>query len=120
MEEILPNLKDSFTSNIEIKVDEANLTLSMIIKRKEIRGGFATPKEVRNMLQIFGGLKEKLPMEINIDDKAKKIDLKFQNKADLEKIKVVMDNIWDRTIEILEKAIAGDFGILKEIGDIEG
>ncbi|MFX0138070.1 MAG: hypothetical protein ACFFDN_30790, partial [Candidatus Hodarchaeota archaeon] len=117
MEEILPNLKNLFTSAIEIKVDEANLTLSMIVKRKEIRGDFATPKEVRNMLKIFGGLKENIPMEIEIDDKAKKIDLKFQNKADLEKIREIMDNIWDRTIQILEKAIAGDFGILKDIGD---
>ncbi|MFX1452686.1 MAG: hypothetical protein ACFFCM_17745 [Promethearchaeota archaeon] len=119
MEEILPNLKNLFIKNIETKVDEANLILSIIVKKKEIRGDFATPKEVRNMFQIFGGLKEKIPMDIKIDDKAKKIHLKFQNKADLEKMRKVMDTIWDHTIQILEKAIAGDFGILKDIGEIE-
>ncbi len=119
MEELLPNLKNLFKSTIEIKVDDANLTLSMIIKSKETRGGFATPKEIRNMLQIFGGLKEKIPMDIEINDKAKIIDLKFQNKADLKKVQTVMDRIWDHTVEILERAIAGDFGVLKDIGEIE-
>ena len=71
------------------------------------------------MLQIFGGLKEKIPMEIEIDEKAQIIDLKFQNKADLEKVQKIMDKIWDRTTQILEKAIEGDFGVLKEIGDVE-
>ena len=119
MEDILIDLKEILTSAIDIKVDKAKLSITMQIKSDNIRGDLATPKEVENMLKIFGGLKEEIPMEIEIDNKNQKINLKFNNKNDLDKIQKLLDKIWDRATHMIEQAIAGDFSVIKDLGDIE-
>jgi len=69
------------------------------------------------MIHILGGLKEDILMKINVDNNTRNIKLKFQTKEDLEKVKKVLDNIWERTIHIFEELEKGNSSILRGIGD---
>lgn len=116
MEEIIPSLRNMLKQAIEHKVDENNLKITLIVK-KEVIGPLAEPDEVTTMFQMLGGLKEEIPMEINIDNKAQKINIKFQTKEDLNKIRAIINTIWDNTVDLLEEFIAGDLTRLKDIPD---
>lgn len=116
MEEIIHSLRNILKQAIEHKVDENNLKITLIVK-KEVKGPLAEPDEVITMFQMLGGLKEEIPMEINTDNKAQKINIKFQTKEDLNKIRAIINTIWDNTVDLLEEFIAGDLTRLKDIPD---
>lgn len=118
MEELIGQLKEMLASTIEIKVDENNLVITMIVKSKnQLSRNLANPNEVKTMLRMFGGMKEEIPMEIEIDNDAQKINMKFREKNDMEKVRKVMDNIWDQTAFILNQVIEGNWDVLKDIED---
>ncbi|MFX1338813.1 MAG: hypothetical protein ACFFDK_09405, partial [Promethearchaeota archaeon] len=77
----------------------------------------AEPHEVKDMLRILGGLIEDVSIEIEIDNNARNIKLKFQNKEDLEKVKSVLDHIWERTLYIFEELEKGNTNTLRGVGD---
>ena len=120
MEEILPS-KDVLKEATKIEVDEENLVLKLTVKSKiDLKNDFASPIEVKEMLQIFGGLKEDIPMNIRVDNKAQKIEFKFDSKDNMNKIHSILNSLWDRVENLLRQVIAGDLSGLEEIGDIDG
>ncbi len=118
MAEILELFKSKLQSVIEVDCDENNLIIILNVKGEIQKSDIlAEPHEVKDMLRILGGLKEDVSMEIEIDNKARKIKLTFQNKEDLEKVKSVVDNIWERTIHIFDELEKGNNNILRGVGD---
>lgn len=119
--EKMDNLKEMLKEATEIEVDKDNLVLTLIVKSKiELKEDFADPKEVIEMLQMFGGLKENVPMEIRVDNEAQKIEFVFKSKDDMNKIHEILRNLWDRVVNLLSQVMAGDLSGLKEIDDIDG
>jgi len=118
MAEILEIVKSRLESSLEVNVDENNLIIILNVK-KEIQKSdiLAEPHEVKDMIRILGGLKEDVSMEIEIDNNARNIKLTFQNKEDLEKVKNVLDNIWERTIHIFKELEKGNTNTLRGVGD---
>ena len=45
--------------------------------------------------------------------------MKFKNDGDLKRVKDIMDNLWDRTVQLLQQVLEGDLSGLKEIADID-
>ena len=117
----MTGLKDMLKEATNIEVDEDNLVLKLIVKSKiDLKDDFASPNEVKEMLQMFGGLKEDVPMEIKVDSEAQKIEILFDSKDDMNKIFEILKNLWDRVVKLLNQVIAGDLSGLKEIDDIDG
>ena len=118
MAEIMELIKDKLKSVLEVNYDENNLVIIINVKgeiqKSEI---LAEPNEVKDMLRILGGLTEDVSMDIEIDNKARNITLSFQNKEELEKVKRVLDNIWERTIHIFDELEKGNNSILRGVGD---
>ena len=120
MEEILDLLRNRLASSIEFNMDEKNLIISIILKQKErITGNIAEPNEIKDMLRMLGGLKEDIPMDTEINNETGHILLKFNNKNDMDKVKEVLDNIWDRIIMIFNNLGPGNYDIIKDMGDFE-
>jgi len=69
------------------------------------------------MERNLGGLTEDVSMDIQIDNKARTIKLTFQNKEDLDKVKIVLDIIWDRTIHLFNELEKGNNNVLRGVGD---
>ncbi|MFW9946081.1 MAG: hypothetical protein ACFFBZ_00995 [Promethearchaeota archaeon] len=118
MEELYPVLKDMLKESIEIKVDRPNLTIYLNLK-KPIKGNIADPKEIIIMLKMFGGLREDIPMDINIDNEIQQIALKFQNEASFNKIQVIIETIWENTVNLLIEVTKGNFNIINDIPDVD-
>ena len=111
-------IKDKLKSIIEVNYDEKNPVIILNVKGEIQKSDIlAEPNEVKDMLRILGGLTEDIPMEIEIDNNARNIKLIFQNKDDLDKVKIVLDNIWERTIHIFKELEKGNANILRGIGD---
>jgi len=120
MEEIIPILRDMLKEVTEIKLDKENLVLTIIVNPKtEIKGILADSNEVKTMFHMFAGLKEDIPMNIIVDNEYQTIYLKFQTMEDLNKIKVIMDIIWDKTVDLLEQVISGDLNGLNDIREVD-
>ena len=118
MAEILELIKSKLQSVVEVDCDENNLIIILNIKGEIQKSDIlAEPHEVKDMLRILGGLTEDISMEIEIDNKARNIKLTFLNKEDLEKVKSVLDNIWERTIHIFGELEKGNNNILRGVGD---
>jgi hypothetical protein len=118
MEEILDLIKERLASVLDIRLDEDNLSITLIIKRREqIIGNLAEPNEVKDMLRMLGGLKEDPPMNIQINNAAGEIILKFQSKEDLNNVKDILDGIWEKTIAIFEDLVKGNYEVIKDMGD---
>ena len=118
MAEIIELLKNKLKSVIEVDCDENNLIIILnIIGEIQKSDILAEPDEVKGMLRILGGLTEEVSMDIEIDNKARNIKLSFQNKEDLENVSGVLDNIWDRTINIFDELEKGNNNILRGVGD---
>ena len=117
MAELLELVKSRLESAIEVNVDDKNLFIIINVK-KEIQKAdiLAEPYEVKDMLRILGGLTEDVPMEIEIDNNARIIKLTFQNKEDFQKVKNVLDHIWERTIHIFEELEKGKTNTLRGVG----
>ncbi len=118
MEEILPSLKGMLKDAIDIKSDVTRLGIIITVLNK-IKGNVADPDEILVMLKMFGGLKEDVPMEINVNNETQIIELKFQTEEDFKKIQKIMETIWDDAVDMLEQASQGDFSRIKNIPNID-
>jgi len=118
VEELLPSLKGILKEAIEIKADALKLAISMTVKN-DIDGVVAEPEEIIIMLKMYGGLREDIPMEIDIDNDAQNITLKFQNEEDFKKIEKIMENLWDNAVDLLVQVMEGDISRIKEIPNLD-
>ena len=118
MEEILPSLKGMLKDAIIIKSDATKFEISITILNK-INDNVADPEEILVMLKMFGGLKEHVPMEIDINNETQIIELKFQGEEDFKKIQKIMETIWDDAVDMLEQTIKGDFSRIKAVPNID-
>ena len=118
MEEILPSLKRMLKDATIIKSDATRFEITITVLNK-IKGNVADPDEILVMLKMFGGLKEDVPMEININNETQIIKLKFQTEEDFKKIQKIMETIWDDAVDMLEQASQGDFSRIKNIPNID-
>jgi hypothetical protein len=118
MEEIFPLLKDMLNQSIEIKKRESDLLVSLIVKSK-VKGNLAEPEEIIIMLKMFGGLREDIPIDININNEEQLIDLKFDNKENFKKVSLMMDKIWDNAVEMFTQLVNGNYKVIKDIPEIE-
>ena len=118
MEEILPRLKGMLKDATVIKSDATRFEITIKILNN-IKGNVADPDEVLVMLKMFGGLKEDVPMKIDINNETQIIELKFQNEEDFKKIQKIMETIWDDAVDMLEKTVQGDNSCIKDIPNID-
>ena len=118
MEEILPSLKGMLKDATIIKSDATKFEITITILNK-IDGNVAEPDEVLIMLKMFGGLKEDIPMEIDIDNEAQNITLKFQNEEDFKKVEKIMETLWDDAVDLFVEATEGDLSRIKDIPNID-
>ena len=118
MEEMLPSLKAMLKESIALTFEKETRLISMEIK-KEVKGKIADKEEIIIMLKMFGGLREDIPMRINIEDRSQKINIAFDTDEDFEKIREIFINLWDNTVELLEKTIQGDFKQITDIPNVD-
>ncbi len=118
MEEILPQLKSMLKDATVIKSDATKFEIIITILNK-IDGNVAEPDEIIIMLKMYGGLREDIPMEIDIDNDAQNITLKFQNEEDFKKVEKIMETIWDNAVDLFIQAIEGDLSRIKDIPNID-
>ena len=118
MEEILPRLKGMLKDATVIKSDATKFEITITILNK-INGNVAEPDEIIIMLKMYGGLTENIPMEIEIDNDAQNITLKFQNEEDFKKVEKIMETIWDNAVDLLTQAFEGDLSRIKDIPNID-
>lgn len=118
MEEILPILKGMLKEAIEITTDASKLAISMTIK-KNIDGVVADPDEIIIMLKMYGGLREEIPMQIDIDNEEQIITLKLQKEEDFNKIAKILETLWDNAVDMLIQAMEGDLSRIKDIPNID-
>jgi hypothetical protein len=118
MEEILPRLKGMLKEATVIKSDVTKFEIVITVVNS-INGNVAEPDEIIVMLKMYGGLKEDIPMEIDIDNDAQKISLKFQNEADFKKVAKIMETLWDNAVDMLTSAMEGDISRIKYIPNID-
>lgn len=118
MEELFTTLKNRLKNSIEIKADQPNLIISIIIK-SEVKGKIAEPDEVLVMLKMFGGLREEVPLDIEIDNENRKINLKFENMENFEKILDITTKIWDNAVDMLIQVTDGNFDVIRDIPDVD-
>ena len=111
MEELYPKLSDSLKKVIEIIEVEDQLKIELRVKNTDLLpGDLGTPKEVKEMIRIFGKVPQDTIMEIQVDEKTNIITLKLQKREDFEIVKNAMRSIWERAAELLEKAISTEPG----------
>jgi len=118
MEEIIPSLKGMLKDAIIIKSDATRFEIKITVLNK-ISENVADPDEILVMLKMFGGLKEDVPMEIDINNKTQIIELKFQTEEDFKKIQKIMETIWEDAVDMLEQTIRGDFSRIKTVPNID-
>ena len=68
---------------------------------------------------MFGGLKEEIPIKIDIDEEKQLIKLEFDSEENFDRGLYMMENIWDNAIELLDKALQGDFKQINEIPNVD-
>ncbi|MHA1239456.1 MAG: hypothetical protein ACTSQU_01560 [Promethearchaeota archaeon] len=118
MEEILPRLKGMLKDATTIEFDAIKLEITITII-KNINGNVAEPNEIIVMLKMYGGLREDIPMEINIDNDTQSITLKFQNEEDFKKVAKIMETLWDNAVDMLTSAMEGDISRIKDIPNLD-
>ena len=118
MEEILPRLKGMLKEATVISSDANKFEISITVVKK-INGIVAEPDEIIVMLKMYGGLKEDIPMDINIDNDAQRITLKLQNEADFKKVAKIMETLWDNAVDMLTSAMEGDVSRIKDIPNLD-
>ena len=118
MAEDLEMIKNRLESLLEVNVNEKNLFIILNVKGEIQKSEkLAEPHEVKDMLHIFGGLKEEISMEIEIDNITKSIKLIFTNKEDLDNVRIILDNMWERIIHIFDELEQGNANVIRGIGD---
>jgi len=118
MEDILPLLKGMLKDATVIKSDATKFEITIKVLNK-INGNVAEPDEILIMLKMFGGLKEDIPMEIDIDNDAQNITLKFQNEEDFKKVAKIMETLWNNAVDLFVEATEGDLSRIKDIPNID-
>ena len=103
---------------VDVKTDVSRLTITIVVKKK-INGVVANPDEIIIMLKMYGGLREDIPMEIDIDNDAQIITLKFQNEEGFKRVEKIMEKLWNNAVDLLVSAIEGDVSRLKDIPNID-
>ncbi|NVM17125.1 MAG: hypothetical protein HWN80_05365 [Candidatus Lokiarchaeota archaeon] len=118
MEELLPSLKNMLKEAIDIEPDTSKLAITLTIKNK-IDGILAEPEEIITMLKMYGGLRDEISMEINIDNDTQTITLNFQNEESFKVVAKIFETLWDNAVDLLYQAIESDFSRIKNIPDID-
>ncbi len=119
MEELFPKLRDSLNNAVEIKEDENQLLIELKVKNEDlIPGDLGSPHEIKEMIRIFGGVKQDIPMEVRVDEKTNIITIKLLKKEDFEIVRTVMKSIWERASELLIKAFNAEPGKTEEFRDL--
>ncbi len=118
MEEILPRLKGMLKDATVIKSDATKFEIIITVVKK-INGNVAEPDEIIVMLKMYGGLREDIPMEINIDNDTQDITLKFQNEEDFKKVAKIMESLWDNAVDMLTSAMESDISRIKDIPNLD-
>ena len=118
MEEILPRLKGMLKDATVISTDATKFEITIIVVNK-ISGNVAEPDEIIVMLKMYGGLREDIPTEINIDNDAQSITLKFQNEEDFKRVAKIMETLWDNAVDMLTSAMEGDISRIKDIPNLD-
>jgi hypothetical protein len=103
---------------INVETNASDLTVTMVVK-KEVKGNLADPEEVIIMLKMYGGLREDIPMDIDINNQAQTITLKFQNEGNFKEVVKIFETLWDNTVDLLFQAIESDFSRIKNIPNID-
>ena len=123
MEELFPKLSNLLNEGIEIREDKEQLLIELKIKEKDlIPGDLGKSNEVKEMIRIFGGVKQDISMDVAVDEKTKIITLKLLNNEDFETISTAMKNIWERASNLLIEAFnvePGKIGKFKNLGDFD-
>ena len=68
---------------------------------------------------MYGGLKEDMPMEINIDNETQTITLRFEKEEHFNKVEKIFESIWENAVDLLYQAMESDFSRIKTIPDID-
>lgn len=118
MEELIPIMKEKFKEKILIIEDKERLTITLIVKG-DIFGKFLYPDEIPIILKLYGGLKEDLQMEININEKEQKADIILENEDDFKKIKSIMKNLWENAVDMLAELLKGKYDVIKDVPNID-
>jgi len=123
MEELFPKLSDIFNDTIEIREVKEQLLIELKINKKDlVPGDLGKPYEVKEMIKMFGGVKEDISMDVTVDENTNIITIKMQNNEDFETINTAMKNLWERASNLLIEATnmePGTAGSFKELGDFE-
>ncbi|MHA2287776.1 MAG: hypothetical protein ACXABG_03210 [Promethearchaeota archaeon] len=118
MEDILPSLKGMLNEAIDITLNASELTITITVKSK-VDGIIAEPEEVIVMLKMYGGLREEIHMEINVDNTNQEITITLQSEKDYNVISKIFASIWDNAVDLLYQAIESDFSRIKDIPNID-
>ena len=123
MEELFPKLNDIFNDTIEIREVKEQLLIELKINKKDlVPGDLGKPYEVKEMIRMFGGVKQDILMDVAVDENTNIITIKMQNNEDFETISTAMKNLWERASNLLIEASnqePGTVGKFKEIGDFD-
>lgn len=119
MEELFPKLRDSLNNAVEIKEDENQLLIELKVKNEDlIPGDLGSPHEIKEMIRIFGGVKQDIPMEVSVDENTNIITIKMLKKEDFEIVRTVINSLWERASELLIKAFNAEPGKTEEFRDL--
>jgi hypothetical protein len=92
--------------------------ISLVFKgEKKTKEELGEETEIKDMLKVFGGLTEEIYMDVNVDEISQKISIKFNSEEDMVKVNSIMENLWERASELLNKAFLGDFKAIKDLED---
>ncbi|TFG23635.1 MAG: hypothetical protein EU529_06755 [Promethearchaeota archaeon] len=123
MEELFPKLSNIFNDTIEIREDKEQLLIELKIKKKEIApGDLGKPNEVKEMIRMFGGVKQEISMDIVVNENTNIITIKMRNKEEFETISTAMKNLWEHASNLLIEASnvePGSAGTFKDLGDFD-
>jgi hypothetical protein len=123
MEELIPNLSNLLNNTVEIRENKEQLLIELKIKKEDlIPGDLGKPHEVKEMIRVFGGVKQDIPIDVVADEKTKIITLKLLNKEDFEIIRTAIKNLWERVSDLLIEAFnaeLGKIGKFKDLGDFD-
>jgi hypothetical protein len=116
MIEIFSLLREKLKNDIKIEFDDRNYTAYVWVKSmRDTNEIVANPNEVRVMLLIFGGLNEKIPLKVEVNNNSKIIKIIANNKEDYILLKNSMENIWDKTVNLLEQVNVGNLSEFRKI-----
>ncbi|MFX0186215.1 MAG: hypothetical protein ACFE8A_00615 [Candidatus Hodarchaeota archaeon] len=123
MEELLPKLSNLLNDAVEIRENKEQLLIELKIRKKDlILGDLGKPNEVKEMIKVFGGVKQDIPIDVAVDEKTNIITLKLLYKEDFKLISTAIKNLWERVSALLIEAFnaePGKIGKFKDLGDFD-